>query len=67
MNLRRWLKQGTVIGSGRLQFKVTGAFWVIIVLAILVMLFQELWTWAIVFGVIGIVMGIAVTRERRRR
>ena len=65
-NLRRWLKQGTVIGSGPLRFKVTGAFWVIIGSAILIMLFQSLWTWTIVFGVIAIVVGIAVTRERRK-
>ena len=65
--VKKWLKQGTWVGSGPLRFKVTGAFWLVIACAILVMLFQKLWMWAIIFGVVGIVMGIAVGRAKRKR
>lgn len=64
-NFKRWLKQGTMVGSGKYRFKVTNAFWLFIASAIILMLLQELWMWAIILGVIAAVVGMAVTKSKR--
>jgi 1,4-dihydroxy-2-naphthoate octaprenyltransferase len=63
MNIKGWLKQGKTLGAGPLKFRITNSFWLLMGAAILVMLFQSLWTWAIVLGVIAIVLGIAYSQK----
>ncbi len=65
MKINVWLKQGKTLGAGPLKFRITNAFWLCVGAVILVMLFQSLWIWAIVFGVIAIVLGIAVSKKGR--